>query len=142
MIELIFVIVVLGILAAVAIPKLAATRDDAQTASLTNQIKAGTRELIAFYTAAGGDVNFSKLNNSSQITFNELIQKGWVEVSNDETCYLYDDKVNKKVCLIYTTDGNQIKVEYNTSNGSTLCSDIKRIIKERNYSVLNTVVNF
>ncbi len=34
MIELIFVIVIIGILAAVAIPKLAATRDDAEASSL------------------------------------------------------------------------------------------------------------
>ena len=36
MIELIFVIVILGILAAVAIPKLAATRDDAKIATIAN----------------------------------------------------------------------------------------------------------
>ncbi|NLC27665.1 MAG: prepilin-type N-terminal cleavage/methylation domain-containing protein, partial [Campylobacteraceae bacterium] len=38
MIELIFVIVILGILAAVAIPRLAATRDDATAASLKTDI--------------------------------------------------------------------------------------------------------
>jgi len=38
MIELIFVIVILGILAAVAIPKLAATRDDAELSSIKNDI--------------------------------------------------------------------------------------------------------
>jgi len=38
MIELIFVIVILGILAAVAIPKLAATRDDAKAASIKTDI--------------------------------------------------------------------------------------------------------
>jgi len=38
MIELIFVIVILGILAAVAIPKLAATRDDAELASIKNDV--------------------------------------------------------------------------------------------------------
>jgi len=38
MIELIFVIVILGILAAVAIPRLAATRDDAQLATIKTDI--------------------------------------------------------------------------------------------------------
>jgi general secretion pathway protein G len=142
MIELVFVIVILGILASVAIPKLAATRDDASTATITSQVKDGTKELISFYTAAGGDVNFSKLNETSQITFNELIRKGWVEIINDNTCYLYDDKTHKKCCLIYTTNGRQIEIEYNNSNSSTMCQDIKRIIKERNYSILNTMVNF
>lgn len=40
MIELVFVIVVLGILAAVAIPKLAATRDDAQIAKGRSDVAA------------------------------------------------------------------------------------------------------
>lgn len=38
MIEIIFVIVVLGILAAVAVPKLAATRDDAEVAKIRSDI--------------------------------------------------------------------------------------------------------
>jgi len=38
MIELIFVIVIIGILAAVAIPKLAATRSDAQGAKISNNL--------------------------------------------------------------------------------------------------------
>ena len=38
MIELIFVIVILGILAAVAIPKLAATRDDAKASTLLTSL--------------------------------------------------------------------------------------------------------
>lgn len=39
MIELIFVIVILGILAAVAVPKLAATRDDAKQSTLIANAK-------------------------------------------------------------------------------------------------------
>lgn len=49
MIELIFVIVILGILAAVAIPKLAATRDDAKAASLKTTITTATNAIPAWY---------------------------------------------------------------------------------------------
>lgn len=53
MIELIFVIVILGILAAVAIPKLAATRDDAKvSAELTNAAQV-IQNIGAEYTAQG-----------------------------------------------------------------------------------------
>ncbi len=38
MIELIFVIVIIGILAAVAIPKLAATRDDAEASTCVHEV--------------------------------------------------------------------------------------------------------
>ena len=53
MIELIFVIVILGILAAVAIPKLAATRDDAKIAALATNINQVMSDAAARYTATG-----------------------------------------------------------------------------------------
>jgi len=53
MIELIFVIVILGILAAVAIPKLAATRDDAKLAAARNDLATCISDLGARYTAQG-----------------------------------------------------------------------------------------
>jgi len=49
MIELIFVIVILGILAAVAIPRLAATRDDAKLASIKTDIGSATQAVPAWY---------------------------------------------------------------------------------------------
>lgn len=51
MIELIFVIVILGILAAVAIPKLAATREDAKDARTCADISRCIMDLAASYTA-------------------------------------------------------------------------------------------
>ena len=53
MIELIFVIVILGILAAVAIPKLAATRNDAKVASEVTSVAQALSNLGAEYTARG-----------------------------------------------------------------------------------------
>ena len=53
MIELIFVIVILGILAAVAIPRLAATRDDAEVAKAASNIATALSEVTAYYTSQG-----------------------------------------------------------------------------------------
>ena len=53
MIELIFVIVILGILAAVAIPKLAATRDDAEIAKTATNIQTLVADLGSYYTSQG-----------------------------------------------------------------------------------------
>ena len=144
MIELIFVIVILGILAAVAIPKLAATRDDAKTVALTTQARDAMKEMISYYTSQGGDINFSKISTdkTSQIVLNELINHGWVEVKDDNHAIFYSDKENKTVCIDYYTDGTQIEVDTNSSNTETLCQDIKRIIQDRNYSILNSAVNF
>ena len=53
MIELIFVIVILGILAAVAIPRLAATRDDAEIAKTATNIQTLVSDLGSYYTSQG-----------------------------------------------------------------------------------------
>ena len=53
MIELIFVIVIIGILAAVAIPRLAATRDDAEIAKEIQNLSTCIQDLGAAYTAEG-----------------------------------------------------------------------------------------
>jgi len=51
MIELIFVIVILGILAAVAIPRLAATRDDAEVSKAATNLTTFISDLGAYYTS-------------------------------------------------------------------------------------------
>ena len=51
MIELIFVIVILGILAAVAIPKLAATRDDSYAVSSAMNLAIAIEDIGTYYTA-------------------------------------------------------------------------------------------
>jgi prepilin-type N-terminal cleavage/methylation domain-containing protein len=73
MIELIFVIVILGILASVAIPKLSASRDDAKISAALTEIKNIRSEFASYYTARGvftgdlGDVtNVARTSNSSR----------------------------------------------------------------------------
>jgi len=57
MIELIFVIVIIGILAAVAIPKLAATRDDAKVSKGIANLKTCVNDIGSAYTARGEEDN-------------------------------------------------------------------------------------
>jgi len=59
MIELIFVIVILGILAAVAIPKLAATRNDAKIAAEATADAQVLQNLGAEYTSQGAFTNYN-----------------------------------------------------------------------------------
>ena len=51
MIELIFVIVILGILAAVALPKLSATRDDAEVSKMSTNLSTVISDLGSISTA-------------------------------------------------------------------------------------------
>jgi len=62
MIELIFVIVIIGILAAVAIPKLAATRDDAKVAKELTNLSTCIGDVGAVYTASGKPITTDVIN--------------------------------------------------------------------------------
>ncbi|MDY5384743.1 MAG: type II secretion system protein [Campylobacter sp.] len=53
MIELIFVIVILGILASVAIPRLAGTREDAEISAAVANLRTLVSDTTAYYTAKG-----------------------------------------------------------------------------------------
>ena len=57
MVELIFVIVIIGILAGIAIPKLSATRDDAKHAKLISNTQICINDLIAGYKGVGNTLD-------------------------------------------------------------------------------------
>jgi general secretion pathway protein G len=61
MIELIFVIVIIGILAVIAIPKLSATRDDAKVATNLQNLSTCIQDIGAQYTATGTEGNTTTL---------------------------------------------------------------------------------
>ncbi|MDD3775233.1 MAG: prepilin-type N-terminal cleavage/methylation domain-containing protein [Sulfurovaceae bacterium] len=59
MIELIFVIVIIGILAAIAIPRLAATRDDALISKEVENARTCLGDVKAYYTSQGSLTGFA-----------------------------------------------------------------------------------
>ena len=65
MIELIFVIVILGILASVAIPRLAATREDAEISAAVANLRTLVSDATAYYTVKGTftDVKWKDITN-------------------------------------------------------------------------------
>jgi len=68
MIELIFVIVIIGILAAVAVPKLAATRDDAKKVAEASQMNTCIANVIAEYTSKGTTASVTDANGPCHAT--------------------------------------------------------------------------
>ena len=73
MIELIFVIVILGILASVAIPRLAATREDAEISAAVANLRTLVSDASAYYTAKG---SFDTNTKWSEITNVPLTNAG------------------------------------------------------------------
>ena len=72
MIELIFVIVILGILAAVAIPRLAATRDDAEISKTATNIQTLVSDLGSYYTSQGKFVTKAGTNSGDPLDLSAM----------------------------------------------------------------------
>ena len=83
MIELIFVIVILGVLASVAIPRLAATRDDAEVAKAATNLTTAVSDITAYYTAKG---NFSGVTSDFTKITNALTKDGKLKVKGKIVC--------------------------------------------------------
>lgn len=107
MIELIFVIVILGILAAVAVPRLTATRDDAEIAKAATNLSTLVSDLTAYYTSQGDlDASIKNMTNVQ------------VEEKPDGTAHLLS--AGKK-CLKVVITRNQAATAGNaTATGATL----------------------
>jgi len=81
MIELIFVIVIIGILAAVAIPKLAATRDDAKSSALIANINTCLSNATAEYQSKGALADLTGLDSCVKANGQEA---GVVAINGDD----------------------------------------------------------
>ncbi len=115
MIELVFVIVILGILASVAIPKLAATRDDANIAKSTSEISSLVQDIGSYYTAKGNlENNVSKMTNVTLYDNTGAKAESLSIVGGTDTAYYKDTKRDIKC----------IDVTFNDVNGTvTLAKD-------------------
>ncbi len=122
MIELIFVIVILGILAAVAIPKLAATRTDAEVAKITTEVATLVSDLGAYYTSQGTfkgknitDITNFTPSNASSLTGLKNTDNFSIKDGSGSSCF--------KVTFVDVDDGNVTIVK--GAGGSTACKDAR-----------------
>ena len=125
MIELIFVIVILGVLASVAIPRLAATRDDAEVAKAATNLTTAVSDITAYYTAKGKFTS-SVQTDFTQIT-NALTKDGKLNVKGSTTCV--------EVILPTNAGGNQgnsdaVKITLNfaaSGKDDAVCKQLKKL---------------
>ena len=108
MIELIFVIVILGVLASVAIPRLAATRDDAEVAKAATNLTTAISDITAYYTAKGDFNSTIKQMTNALDADGKLLIKG------------------NKSCATITTSGGG---KQTTTNGKTSTDNSAATIK-------------
>ena len=107
MIELIFVIVILGILAAVAIPRLAATRDDAEIVKVETNMTTIISDLGSYYTSQGQlSTDIKEMTNVQLANVNgladDLMTAGKACIHFEATDY---DETSKKPATLKVTQG-------------------------------------
>jgi prepilin-type N-terminal cleavage/methylation domain-containing protein len=126
MIELIFVIVILGILAAVAIPRLAATRDDAKISRVSADASTLVTDLGAYYTAQGGFGNWGVMSNVKVYSDTALTTDA-NETNTTAPVYIGDAGV---ACLSFerTVDGNLTVSEVGA--GGAICDGVHTATKK------------
>ena len=127
MIELIFVIVILGILASVAIPRLAATREDAEISAAVANLRTLVSDATAYYTAKG---EFGSTTKWNEITIVPLGDAGSnaVGTGNTATAKL---KAGGKDCigvqLVNKTNGTPAHIHFtkeSNANSAGVCKQV------------------
>ncbi|WP_300368576.1 type II secretion system protein [Hydrogenimonas sp.] len=144
LIELIFVIVILGILAAVAIPKLNATREDAIVAKKAKLITASINEIAAHAfgqkSISGGLTTYSNI-------LREMKEKGEVVPNGNDNNLTFLTGNNTQCIILSLVNGNQeqnLSVSYGNPNNDTICIGLQRILHNSNYSIVlrKNLVNY
>jgi prepilin-type N-terminal cleavage/methylation domain-containing protein len=131
MIELIFVIVILGILAAVAIPKLAATRADAEVSKMAQNIMIGASEIATYAISKGAtDDNLSIMSNSME----SMSKSGDANLS-DKKAVIKMGGISDCITFEIVTDSNEdnLTISLGDAKGDSRCKSLQSVIDAKKY---------
>ena len=125
MIELIFVIVIIGILAAVAIPKLSATRDDATISTVVANVRTVVEDAKNYYVSQGEtrydaakvlDVTDVPLFTNATCSTQASISTDWAATS--ATTFYICDRVNGDNIVQLDANLTDLKVTATSTTGT------------------------
>ena len=135
MIELIFTIVIIGILAAVAIPKLAATRDDAKVSKRANEVMNVANEIASFAVSQGtNNINIANVSNAA----NSMIDRKVATLQNNGT--RLNIKMNTvsdclKLEIIKVNLDINLTITHGNTGNNELCQALQKVIDTTPYEV-------
>ena len=131
MIELIFVIVILGILTAVAIPKFAATRDDAQVSKMAQNIGTSIEEIAAYTNAKGSsDSDFTVMSNAMK----KMQSDGDATLSANNAVISIGGVDCINIDVIKNATNDDLRVSF-IASGDSKCTSLQNSVDTQNYSM-------
>jgi prepilin-type N-terminal cleavage/methylation domain-containing protein len=164
MIELIFVIVIIGILAAVAVPKLMATRTDAKVAAISQEATGLTSEVPTYVTSQGKVKDLSAMsqiaktvvqqnkayeyNTTTSGTHGKDItsSSNYTRLSDSIDTILLgtqNDSGTLVTCLAFDVNSTTlVVVDANNSAPGKICEGVQGRIKEGNYTIAGSGIKF
>jgi len=110
-IELIFVIAVLGIIAAVAVPKLMDTRSSAIVSTIKQDISTITTSVQSYYMMNNKIDNISDSVNINESTWTVSSKK-------------VEFKIEDTICISISLNDNKLSVDINDNSDSTVCKKL------------------
>lgn len=131
MIELIFVIVILGVLATVASLKFSATRTDAEVSKMAYNIMMGTSEIAAYAIAkAKTEENLSLMSNAM-----ESLSNSGDAVLTSNKAVISIGSVSNCITLEILTDVNDVNLTITKGNasGDSRCISLQSAIDAAKY---------
>jgi len=136
MVELIFVIVIIGILIAIALPRLSATRDDALIAKNSEYIT-GIMTEISTYTTANGESKddlsemsslLQNLKSQNRVTLDTSNKSATVKIGEDVACITID--------IDSTSTTDFLKTIFSSTTTDRVCNQVQKFIKEKDYPLV------
>ncbi len=110
--EIIFAIVILGVIASIAVPKLLSSKNDASLSSIKQDIRTTTTAIQSYYMVNG---SISKISDA--VTLNSST---WT--INNKKLEFYDEKA---ICVTIEIDNtNTLNLTINEANTGTICSTL------------------
>ena len=147
MIELIFVIIILGVLASVAFPKLAATREDAKITVMAQQSEGALAEILQTYAANG---MIKKPHLMSQI-LQQMVHTGYAAETTISqiagsvgqlTIYTQDGSGGKDHTFILDVNQTTLVFKHGTPCAGIICKTLQQRVSEGNYSIGGSSIVF
>ena len=118
MIELIFVIVILGILASVAIPRLAATREDAEISAAVANLRTLVSDATAYYTVKG-TFGSAKWNEITNVPLQNATSNTTANATADANLKVGDANDCIKVKLVGKNNGTPAHIKFTKKSSPT-----------------------